>query len=227
MKNLARAGLAALTLTTLMGANEGGCGQGLDNRPNQPGVDVGGTAGASWQVSYGGQMEVTVKGGAGTVMSKKMITVAQGGSFEVAGISVDVKAMCARGDMACPQDVFPAEVTMTQPGNDRHLLFVTYNRKGPLALVGQQTLLGNVDSDNDFSIALGVGAAGQGNCGLLGVSYATGHITVDPLTQRGIGMSGDLVTSYSAGCVAAGQGGAGAAGLTVEFRLPITTLRKN
>src|SRR5207244_13156752 len=109
----------------------GGCGQGLDNREGEPGIDVGGVTGAKWAVSYGTTMDVIVRGAAGVVVSKNSLQVAAGGKFTVDGVQIDLAELCARGDVACPQDVFPAEVTMTQPGNMLHLLYVTFNPKGP------------------------------------------------------------------------------------------------
>lgn len=227
LKKAAQTAGALFALSLTMGANQGGCGQGLDNRPGDPGIDVGGAAGAKWAVSYGTTMEVTVKGAAG-VVNKYTLPMGAGGTFEVAGVKVDLKEMCARGEVACPQDVFPAEVTMTQPGQDLHFLYVNFNRKGPLMTAQPTTLVGNVDSDDDFSIALGVTGATTGNCGLLGVSYATGHIQADLLkATRGVALSGDIVTAYSGACAAGNQAGAAAAGLTVEFRLPLTALRKS
>jgi hypothetical protein len=227
-KKMGSGAAALLGLALLSGADgQMGCGQGLDNRKGDPGIDVGGVAGAKWQVNYGTTMTVEVKGGAGGV-SRYTLPMAAGGTFKVENITVDLKQMCARGEIACPQDVFPAEVTMTQPGNERHLLYVTYQPKGPLAQVGQATLLGNVDSDDDFSIALGIGGAGAGNCGLLGVSYATGRLQPDLLNStRAVALTGEIVTAYSGGCAVAGQGGAVGAGVTVELRLPFTGTRKS
>lgn len=216
----------AVLLASTMGATEGGCGQGLQNRPGEPGLEVGGVAGATWQVRYGDQIEVTVKGAAGQVVARRNILWASGGSFEVGGTVVDLRALCARGDVVCPLDVLPTQVRMTQPGADRHYLRVTFNRKGPFANLTETTLLGNVDSDNDYSIFLGAGAAGNGLCGLLGVSYATGRITPDPLVpSRGSALTGDIVTGYSGGCVVGNPNGAAVAGITVELRQPLSALR--
>jgi hypothetical protein len=47
--------LVALCATTmLMGAKKQGCGEGLDNRPGEAGIDVGGTLGATWDLQCGG-----------------------------------------------------------------------------------------------------------------------------------------------------------------------------
>lgn len=217
--------VAAAALTFLTGAKEGGCGQGLDNRPGDPGIDVGGATGASWAVTYSKNVKVIVKN-AGAVLATHDVVVGAGTSFDVGGVTVNLDQTCARSDVVCPYDVFPAQVRMTQPGNDLHLLYVQYRPKGPLASLGSVTLLGNVDSDDDFSIALGLGAAGSGQCGLLAVSYATGHIDGDgAAVPRGLSLSGEIVTGYAGGCIVAGSGGAAAAGLTVELRIPFSATR--
>ena len=217
--------LSATSLVFLLGATpEGGCGAGLDNRQGEPGVDVGGPAGADWSMQYQDTIEVRIKNAGGIIATHKISAVA-GGSFELDGVTVDLRKLCERGDIACPEEVFPKMVTMTQPGNDRHLLYVTFNPEGPLKDVKQATLLGNVDSDHDFSVALGVGAAAKGICGLLAVSYATGHIDSEGDPPMGTSINGDIVTAYSGGCLLAGSTGAAAAGLTVELRLPFSGKR--
>lgn len=209
----------------LLGATKGGCGEGLDNRKGEPGIDVGGKTGAHWKVEYSNQLEIIVKK-AGAVVSTTSYSLAAGGEIDMEGIKVDLAELCARDDVACPHEVFPKEVLMTQPGSELHLLYVTYNPAGPLQDLTEKTLLGNVDSDDDFSIALGIGAAAKGTCGLLAVSYATGHIDNDGGDPpSGIQMKGDIVTAYTGGCVLLGSQGSAGAGLTVEVRLPFNATR--
>ncbi len=218
--------LSMTSLVFLMGATpEGGCGAGLDNRPGEPGVDVGGLAGADWDVKYGDTVEIRIKNAGGVIATEK-IAIAAGGKFTLDGVEVDLRKLCERGDIACPDEVFPKRVNMRQPGNNRHLLYVTFNPEGPLKDIQEKTLIGNVDSDQDFSIALGVGAAANGICGLLSVSYATGHIESEPGDPPvGTSMNGAIVTAYSGGCLLAGSSGAAAAGLTVELRIPFGATR--
>jgi hypothetical protein len=160
------------------------------------------------------------------VVATRDLTTGAGGSFDVGGVTINLDQLCSRPDVVCPFDVFPTQVRMTQPGSELHLLYVQYKPKGPLASLGNVTLLGNVDSDYDFSIALGIGAAASGSCGLLGVSYATGHIEGNGATPpRGTSLGGEIVTGYAGGCVVAGSGGAVAAGLTVELRIPFSATR--
>lgn len=213
--------LSVTSIVFLLGANEGGCGAGLDNRPGEPGIDVGGLQGAEWNMQYMDTMEVRIKNAGGVIATEK-ISVAAGGKFKLNGTTVDLGKLCERGDIACPDEVFPKRVTMRQPGVDKHLLYVSFNPVGPLKDLQEKTLLGNVDSDSDFSIALGVGAAGAGVCGLLSVSYATGHIEADGNPPMGTSINGDIVTAYSGACLLAGTQGAAAAGLTVELRIPFT-----
>jgi len=217
--------LVSLLLLTAADDEKRGCGSGLNNRPGEKGVDVGGVDGADWAVSYGSDVEVTIKDG-GAVVATQTLAWAVGGSFDVEETDFDLQEFCDREDVVCPYDVFPDQVTMTQPGNDLHLLFVTFEPKGPLADAVDVTLLGNVDSDYDFSIALGVQGATNGVCGLLGVSYATGSITTNSADPpKGVSLEGEIVVGYAGGCLVAGTGGALGAGITVELRLPFTATR--
>lgn len=190
-----------------------------------PGVDVGGKQGAWWMVSNDDTMTVMIRGAAGEISRSSVRTTS--GSFTLGSVSIDVEQLCARMDIVCPKDVFPPEIMLTQPQNDHHILFATYSRKGPLAAVSDSTLLGSMaragtDMGLSFAIALGVGSAGQGACGLLGVSYATGKLRKgplpeDPQREGGVAMQGTLVTSYTAGCIAGAQ--AGVEGLSVELQM--------
>jgi hypothetical protein len=218
--------IALFSLFLLMGNTAPvGCGGGLNNRAGEPAIDVGGMGGADWLMRYGDLLEVRIKNAAG-VVATHTVSLSAGGTFEAAGVTVDIAALCARPEVACPGEVFPETVRMTQPGSEGHLLYVTYNHAGPFQDLQQTTLVGNVDSDQDFSVALGIGAAGAGTCGLLGVSYATGHFeTQGTEPPIGIDLEGTIVTAYSGGCILTGPQGAAAAGLTVELRLPFSANR--
>jgi hypothetical protein len=225
-RKLATAGLGALALLMLQGADRGGCGEGLDNRAGEPGINVGGATGATWDMAYSNTIEVRVLRG-GAIVASETFDRFVGGSFDLDGRTVDIEPLCSRDDVACPQEVFPPVVEMTQPGSELHLLRIDFNAEGPLEELEQKTLLGNVDSDDDFSIALGVDAAALGTCGLLKVSYATGHITASPNNpDLGVELEGDIVAAYSGGCVLIGEGGAAGAGLTVELRTPFSASRQ-
>lgn len=215
--------LAAMGL--LQGAAKGGCG---GNEPGIPGIDVGGPTGADWKVTYGDTMHIVVKK-AGAVVATHDLSRIAGGSFDVDGVTLNLSDICKRSDVACPEEVFPDTVRMTQPGAQRHLLYVNFNKEGPLGGLKETTLLGNVDSNQDFKIELGIKAALLGTCGLLGVSYANGHIEADSNDpEKGVDLAhSHIVTAYSGGCILLGQGGGAGAGITVEFKIPFSAQRLN
>ncbi len=222
--------VALLSLTMLLGAKtedeQQGCGGGLDNRPGEPGTNVGGALGANWKIKYGDTVQVRVLK-AGVAVATKSIAWAAGGTFKVDGQEVDLRKLCERGDVACPEQVFPEQVRMTQPGQDLHFLKVNFNKIGPLKEIKDLTLLGNVDSDSDFSIFLGVGAAANGACGLLSASYARGHIAGDKSDPPiGKSLDGSIVTVYSGACALIGVAAGAGAGLQVELKLPFSGTRQ-
>ena len=212
--------LVVVSFGLLSGFEGGGCGDGLQNRPGEPGIDVGGVQGAEWKMKYSDIIQVTVKNASGVVASYNL-SRAVGGSFDLAGEAVDLREMCDRGEVTCPDEIFPGVVKMTQPGMDRHLLYVDYAMPGPDGAPVSRTLVGNVDSDWDMSIALGVGLGGGGACGLLSASYFNGHVNdtgVEP--PMGATLQGDIVTVYSGACLLSGKSGLAAGALTVEVRVP-------
>jgi len=212
--------LAVVSFGLLTGFEGGGCGDGLQNRPGEPGINVGGGEGAEWKLKYSDIVQVTVKNATGVVASYNLSRAA-GGSFDLDGKAVDLREMCNRGEITCPDEIFPGVVKMTQPGVDRHLLYVDYAMPNKDGDPVKRTLVGNVDSDWDMSIALGVGLGGGGACGLLSVSYFNGHVHDDGGDPAmGISLSGDIVTAYSGACLLAGKGGLAAGALSVEIRIP-------
>ncbi len=215
--------LAAMGL--LQGAARGGCG---GNEAGVPGIDVGGTAGAEWKITYSDNMKVIVKK-AGAVAGTYDLSVATGGIFKIDGVEIDInKDVCQRSEIACPSEVFPGVVHMVQPGNMLHQLHVDFAKEGPLGKLTETRLLGNVDSALGFRIELGIKAAAVGACGLLGYSFADGMIREEPGSDplKGVAIEdGWITTSYAGGCILAGQSGAAGAGLEVEIKIPFTGKR--
>ena len=106
--------LAVLSFVFLSGFEGGGCGEAFDNRPGEPAVDVGGLHGADWTLSYVDKMSVRVTNASGVVANHALSRVA-GGSFSLEGETVDLREMCARGEIVCPDEIFPGLVRMSQP----------------------------------------------------------------------------------------------------------------
>jgi hypothetical protein len=217
--------LSIAALGLLQGAARGGCG---GNEPGVPGIEVGGEQGADWEISYQDTMKVTIKK-AGAVVASHDLSVAAGGIFKLDGVDIDInKDVCQRSEIACPSEVFPKIVRMTQPGNDLHYLRMAFEKEGPLGKLTDATLLGNVDSHQAFRIELGIKAAALGSCGLLGYSYADGVIREEPNSDplRGVEIEdGWITTAYAGGCILAGHAGAVGAGLEVEIKIPFTGKR--
>lgn len=217
--------LSLCAVSMLQGAARGGCG---GNEPGVPGIDVGGAAGADWEINYSDQIRVIVKK-AGAVVATHDLSVVKGGVFTVDGVQIDIdKDVCSRTDIACPSEVFPKTVRMTQPGRDLHYLRVNFVKEGPLGNLTDATLLGNVDSGRAFRIELGIKGAAVGTCGLLGYSYADGVIIADPGSdppRGGAIEDGWITTAYGGGCILSGHSGAAGAGIEVEIKVPFTAKR--
>jgi|GEM_PF-6542492 len=212
--------LATMSFFLLTGA-KGGC---ANNELGDPGIDVAGL----WQIDYKDKVTVTVavQGGAASTYT---LSARYGGAFVVEGQTYDLTEFCSRDQVVCPWDVLPEVVTMTQPTQANHLLEVTFNPEGPLAYNSDGTLVGNVDSNDDVLIPLDVngaaiiaaGSNGAGMCGLVGGSFAQASIKGDGGTPaKGTTMNGELITIYTAGCVAGNSDGAVEASVTVKVSVP-------
>jgi hypothetical protein len=161
-------------------------------------LDLGGQNGATWQLTYETEVLVTLRLSSGQAAAQKVPLGS--GVATLLGSAVSVSDLCFRTDMVCPQAVLPQQTGIQQPSTGSVL--VGFNRRGPLAGVGDNGLAGSL-SGQDLTVPLNVSQAAQGMCAfnsgstVLASAYAADAIRADTLQGR-------VIVVYSGLCASLG-----------------------
>lgn len=231
-------GMAAAPL--LLGAR-GGCGGGGD--PSDI-PDMGGT----WSLTFNDDLSVEVDIG-GTVYNPTLAAGSSQVTLTHDGMPVSYSVDCSRELIACPSELLPPSVQITQDRtNPRQVsLEITESecRGGEIVegtctgtvITSTTTRNGTIAADGSgFTIVLGGGAVVAGSCALLTISVANGDLVSSgsaadgTLTADEI-VNGELVTAFGGGCLLVGMGDldptleVAAAGATVQLRSTYTATR--
>jgi hypothetical protein len=174
------------------GGSEGGSGGGAD-------IDLGGVKGATWKLTYGDQLLVTLRQG-GQVASTS-VKRATGGMVHLLGNTVDLTTFCWRTDAVCPSQVLTGKTSVVQPSNLDGRFVIGFARRGPLAGVQLAGLVGKLESW-DLTIPLGGAANGKSDpCTLvmgstiLATASPSSSTTVDAGAKGGTADGGARATS--------------------------------
>ncbi len=213
-----RVAIAALSLTVLLGADcplaidtgQGGNGGGAGGVGDA--LDIGGGAGAVWQVETGDKLLVTLVTADGRSESAQ-VEVGRG-DVTLLGRTIGVADLCWRPEIACPQHVLAKATAIRQ---DASAVQLTYNPRGPLAQLGGKALAGQL-SGKELLVPLGVGNASIGICGLLSTSAIGGTAFSAGADGTATAMSGRVAVTYGGTCVAM----SGAAAMSADDVLQIS-----
>jgi hypothetical protein len=224
---LSRVLLVLLALTMLIGAD--GCPFSTnDSTTGTTGttgtaMDVGGTQGAIWNLSFASEILVTLRSGT-KIASKSATTTAP---VQLLGSTLSLADFCWRTDVVCPQQVLPAQTMLIQPSSTPGALVAGFNRRGPLeALVKEAGLVGQVDG-KELTVPLNVGGAAAGWCGLA----ASSKVLASASASSGSGsqadaLQGRVTVVYSGSCVDIGGTGAIDPTATVDLGASFTGKRQ-
>ncbi|MCA9634451.1 MAG: hypothetical protein KC420_00265 [Myxococcales bacterium] len=201
MISMSKKWLAQLSAVAALAAGAGADGGGCAAFSQSDAPDMEG----AWALSYGDDLAVEIK--IGGAVYEATIGV-EGGVIEIEhdGQPFTFDLDCAKEEVICPSEAWPAMVRMTQP-NAKHLHQVHVTLPGQECmgelvtadpatcgegtenpkcddicdgevLVGERDVLGIIDEPGEsFDILLGAGVASNGvNCALLGVSSAHAEI---------------------------------------------------
>ena len=174
-----------------------------DGSTSGPALDIGGTSGAIWEVSYDEETQVTLRA-TGQVATKKVKR--SDGPLSLLGSVFALSTFCWRTDVICPDEVLAPQTALVQPEDGQ--LVVGYRRKGPLATLSQQGLWGTLDGSS-LAIPLGMAPSKADPCTLATGSAIYG--TASPSTTdatRSDSMQGQTTLRYSGSCVTLGGSGA-------------------
>jgi hypothetical protein len=167
-------------------------------------LDVGGQNGATWQLTYETDVLITLRLSSGQAAAQKVPLGS--GIATLLGSAISVSDLCFRTDMVCPQAVLPVQTGIQQPSTGGVL--VGFNRRGPLAGVGDTGLTGSL-SGQDLTVPLNVGQATQGMCAfasgstVLASAYAANATRADTLQGRVIVVYSGLCATLAGAVVPA------------------------
>lgn len=201
---------AALSTPILMGAKAKGCGGdstvfSKSDAPSMAGV---------WDVTYDDRLDLEITIG-GAVYTEQLGP--QGGSVTIDhdGQPFTFELNCAREEVVCPSEVWPAEVSFRQDNEtyphrvwlqvpdqecDGQLVEPEPSECGPgtnnedcdrvcdgEVITTTKEAFGTIDEPGEsFAVALGIGIASNGvNCVLLGGSYAEGDLDTEGSAEDG------------------------------------------
>lgn len=205
LTRISHVAIAALSLTLLLGADcplkvgtgEGGGAAGGGGGSSEA-VDIGGSNGAVWKVETGDKLLVTLVTADGRSESAQ-VEVGRG-DVTLLGRTIAVADLCWRPEIACPQHVLAEATAIRQDGGAVQL---TYNPRGPLAMLGGDALAGQL-AGKELLVPLGIGGASSGICGLLATSAIGGTAFSAGADGLANAMSGRVAVTYSGTCVALG-----------------------
>lgn len=199
--------VALLALLFLMGAD--GCP--LTTNPpaaggssgTVPGIDIGGSSGALWELTYASDMRVTLR--SGTQSASTSVVPATNSVASVLGRTIDLSSFCWRVDVVCPHQVLTTQTVVVQSTTTDQFV-VGFNRKGPLTAVADAGLLGTLQG-SDLTVPLGM-QAGADPCTLAAGSAVSASASVPTGETLADAMEGLVTLRYSGECVTLGGNGA-------------------
>ena len=203
----------------------------------------------TWELTFNNDLTVEVDIG-GAVYNPTLAAGSSKVTVEHDGKPVDYTVDCSSQFIACPSELLPGNVQITQKVNNPNSISLEITeqqcRGGDVvegectgALVTSSTIRnGTIANDgNSFSLVLGGGAVGRDGCALLAISVAKGQLKTTGSAADGTLaaeeiVEGELVTAYGGGCLVVNQvdldpalEGA-AVGASVQLRSTYTARRK-
>lgn len=189
-------------------------------------IDLGGTAGALWRVTFSTNVLLSLKASGQTYSKQVPITSSY---VSLSGSQVHVNYFCTRQDTLCPNSLLPPQPGILQDAKTPGYVLVGFNRVGPLAILKNQSgLIGSL-SGNLLSIPLGTiglaGTKGQ-HCVLLNTSRL--EATAGSFSSGGKvanSLEGYVILSYTSDCLNLGGISTVQSGAVLEMNMSFTAKR--
>lgn len=224
---------AAAALVLLSGF--GKCPMSMDNTsPAQqdggastPTLDIGGSGGAYWNMTYAKVLTVTVR--TGTKVATKQVS-ASAGTVSILGNNISISSFCARADTLCPAALLPGNTMIIQPEKSPWNPLIGFNRFGPLSVLKNHPALIGVLKNDTLKVPMatdGLAAAKGDLCALVSPSAIDARASaVSGGGQKADTLQGTITLAYKADCWNLGGSSAVTGGATVELTVAFTGKRK-
>jgi len=143
--------VAAAALVLLAGFD--GCPLSLDNKApaqmdggsNTPTLDIGGSGGAYWNMTYAKEVVVTVR--TSSEVAVKQVS-ANSTAVTILGNTINLVSFCLRADTLCPAALLPSNTLIVQHAKAPWNPLIAYNRLGPLRILQNHAgLIGVLNND--------------------------------------------------------------------------------
>ena len=230
-------GLNALVAATalLLLAGFDGCPLSLDNTPpaqldggnTSSTLDIGGSGGAYWNVTYAKEVVITVR--TSSEVAVKQVS-ANSGTISLLSSTINIGTFCLRADTLCPAALLPTNTLIIQPSNAPWNPVISYNRYGPLRILKNHTGLIGVLTSDTLKVPLatnGLAAAKGDYCALVPPSGIDARAMATSGTgQKADTLQGKITMAYVADCWNLGGGSAVTPGAIVELTVAFTGERK-
>lgn len=228
--------LLGLCLTLLSGSDS--CPLSISTTPNTTtpvadggtssggdGIDLGGSSGAYWTLTYAGQLTLTQRTASGVATAQAPVTAA---SFALDGSVFFLPGFCTGSGTLCPHAVMPSPVQMIQPVSPAGQVVVGFNRTGPLERIKTQVGLFGTLQGSQLDVPLGTAGIDPNNyCALQNgsrIEAQAGDLAADGRTARSL--QGTVTLRFRAECFNLTAGNAVTPGALVDLSVSFTGVRK-
>jgi hypothetical protein len=184
-------------------------------------TDPGGRAG-TYDVTYGHTITATLRlFGAAYTATATPDGMLHFRNTPAGTLSLALGTLCARADVTCPQEVFPAQATLTETPVGWLFPGVYNARVTSLAAPTCGQSLGALTNDRDEFLIARFDAAGANPCGVLALGRVSGRFSRDE-ARRVTALRGTIAVGVLGACTQSSV----LLGATLELSLPFEALRR-
>lgn len=198
-----------------------------DAGPITPTLDIGGTNGAYWGLSYGKELVVTARSKSKVATKQVKATI---GVLSILNSNINITGFCLRADTLCPADVLPSTTRIVQVAKTPWNPLLGFNRTGPLRIIKDQAGLIGILKNDSLKVPMatsGLAAAKGDYCALVVPSSIDARV----LAQAGGGskadtIQGKITMAYASECWNLGGGSTVTPGTAVSLTVDFIAKRK-
>ncbi len=191
-------------------------------------VDIGGTKGALWDVTFSTSIVVTSHG----PKHVKTKTISVSGVDTVGDSIINLGSFCSLANTLCPHKVLPTPLAIKQYASQPSRPIIGFNRLGPLRIAKLlEGLIGSLVA-TQLKVPLGtdhMSEAKSDSCALGQASNITATVSDkagNPVTTKATLIQGTIKLAYGSDCFTLSGKSVVPTGSRVELSMPFTARRR-